>query len=124
MNKTLAVQYALLCLREIDQHETITIREISELQGIPLHDCQDAVERLVAAGYLETTGDGRFSLSQPLDRIHSLELIQAMYAEKPKVPAFKMLFQSQRLGLEKALEAVRWSRRVEDFPSDGGVARG
>src|SRR5450755_2498912 len=52
MNHQLTVQYALMCLRELEEHghEAVSSKEISDKQGVPLPECEDILERLADSG--------------------------------------------------------------------------
>ncbi len=112
MNSPLRVQYALMCLQELDQHhsEALAPQEISARQGIPLPECEGILHRLQEAGVIECPGQERFALSRPIEDVKALEIMQALSAPKQKDPAFKILFQSGRPALRKTLEVVSNSK--------------
>ena len=118
---TMSVQYALMCLQELNQRhsEALSPQDISARQGIPLPECEEILHRLEEAGFVDSPEKRHFALLRPLEELKALEVLQALWAPRKSATAFKMLFQSGRPALRKTLEAVSSARRWSCFPSDG-----
>jgi DNA-binding IscR family transcriptional regulator len=123
MNSTITVQYALLCIQELNQGNAkpLTPRDISARQGIPLPECEGILQRLEAAGVIDCPETGSFALTRPIEDLKVLEILQALWEPQKKAPAFKVLFQSERPALRKTLEAVSNAKQLSCFPSDGSL---
>ncbi len=121
MNSQMTVQYALMCLQELDAHNSkaISPRDISARQGIPLPECEGILHRLEEAGLIDSPENEHFALTRPIEELKALEILQALWAPQKKTTAFKILFQSAQPALRKTLEAVSSARQSSCFPSDG-----
>jgi DNA-binding IscR family transcriptional regulator len=121
MNSPIAVQYALMCLQELDQRnsEALSPQDISARQGIPLPECEGILHRLEEAGLVDCPEKTHFALTRPIEELKVLEILQALWAPQNKVTAFKILFQSQPPALRKTLEAVSSAQQLSCFPSEG-----
>jgi DNA-binding IscR family transcriptional regulator len=125
MNNRTLIQYAVMCLQELDQHthQFLSSRDISKNQGIPRTDCDAVLQRLALAGLIESAEAGQFSLRTPIEDLKALDIIQAVSTPVTVQPAFKLLFSAQKTALRKTLETTRWAQTLSVFPSDGGAAR-
>jgi DNA-binding IscR family transcriptional regulator len=123
MNNRMTVQYALLCLQELDQHhsEALAPHVISARQGIPLPECEGILHRLEEAGLIDSPENEHFALTRPIEELKALEILQALCVPQKKAPAFRILYQSERPALRKTLEAVSSAEQISCFPSDGST---
>jgi DNA-binding IscR family transcriptional regulator len=121
MNSQITVQYALMCLQELDQHhsESLSPHVISARQGIPLPECEGILHRLEESGVIDGREHEQFALARPIEEINALEILQALWAPRKKAPAFQILYQSGRPALRRTLQAVSSAKRLGCFPSDG-----
>jgi DNA-binding IscR family transcriptional regulator len=110
MATPLRMQYALMCLQELDRHGPgfLDARKISRDGGIPADDCREILARLHDAGLLEVGTKESFALRQPLESLTVLQIIEAITAPQPsKAPAFRLLTTPGSGALRKTLQAVR-----------------
>jgi len=121
MNSPMNVQYALMCLQELDQHHSkiLSAQDISARQGIPLPECEGILHRLEEAGLIDCPENRHFALTRPIEELKVLEILQALWTPRKKETAFKILFQSTRPALRKTLAAVSSAKQSSCFPSDG-----
>jgi DNA-binding IscR family transcriptional regulator len=120
MENKLTVQYAVQCIEELanDPAGRLSLSDISQRRGIPEDDCRDILDRLEKAGILSIDDRHRFELSRPIEEITSLEVLQALWTERAKFPAFQVLYQSPAKVLRTTLQAVSAAQRVGVFPGE------
>jgi DNA-binding IscR family transcriptional regulator len=109
MNHQEVVQYAVLCLRALEDHagEKLTVKQISRLQGVPVEECQRILGRLCNAGIVELVGPGLVQLAKPVDEITAIELLEAVWAPEEAMPEFRMLVGGTRgYRLETTLRVI------------------
>jgi DNA-binding IscR family transcriptional regulator len=122
MTSQLHVQYAVMCLQELDRRNSsyLDVQKISREGGIPQADCREVLKRLHAAGIIDAGTGQTFALRQPLESLTALQVIQAIWTTAPKeAPAFRMLIAPEDGALRKTLEAVGAARSRGISVSEG-----
>ena len=120
MTNSLTIQYAVNCLRELDQEapRTLTVAELGRRLGVPAEDCSDILDRLEAAGIVDLDLAGGIHLERPVEELTALEIIQALGSAR-RTPEFAMLYQSADGPIvRKTLEAVAWSQGLDVYPGE------
>ena len=110
MNPTQIVQFAVLCLTELDAHQgkAVSCEEISLRQGIPLPECIHIIRRFQHAGIVDVVMPGRVLLRRPVEELTALEIVEAVWAKEDARTPFRMLLGGDRgLACRKTLEYVR-----------------
>ena len=110
MNVRENVQFALMCIQELDHRAETPLLplEISRLQGVPLEDCLAILKRLHVAGVVRSSPEGRFALVRPAGELTALEVLQALWTPLEEKPIFRMMVGGSRgVRVRKTLEAVR-----------------
>ena len=122
MNNRLTVQYALLCLKELDGsvQSGRTALQLSRTQGIPLPECQTILRQLAAAGIVGLRATGEARLQRPAAELTALEVLQAL--QTAPAPEFRLLYQSQEgLSAKHTREAVASAAHQAAYPGEGSV---
>jgi DNA-binding IscR family transcriptional regulator len=80
MNHKTIVQFAVLCLQELDAQvgKTLSCHEISKRQGIPLPECAQVIQQLDHAGIVELAETGRVVLCRPVEMLTALDILEAV----------------------------------------------
>ena len=125
MKSRQTLQYAVMCLQELDQHiaQFMSSHEISKRQGIPQAVCEAVLTCLAQAGIIESSEVNQYRLCVPAEEVKVLALLEALSAPVPDQPVFKVLYAAQKTARRHTLEIVRWAQGLAVFPSDGGPAR-
>lgn len=125
MNNPITVQYAMMCLQELDDTaKALSPQDISRRQGIPLTECEGILNRLELAGLVDSPTKEQFVLAKPIQEFKVLDILEALWAPQKKETTFKILFQAGKPALRKTLEAVSSARSLASYPSDGTTPRG
>jgi len=104
------VQFALLCLEELDQPYTRALSplDLSRRLGVHLAACESILGRLSRAGLIEHRPEGTVRLCRPVEEVTALEVLQAVWAPQEKQTTFRMLVGKDRgRAVRKTLEFVR-----------------
>jgi DNA-binding IscR family transcriptional regulator len=112
MNYRQRVQYALLCLRELDSREGdfASLLDISRAQGIPLADCREVFKHLAQAGIVNFSESNQISLQRAMDEVTALDLMQAIAQPLRVLPTFRMLVKPTLRAVRTTLHAMRWAK--------------
>jgi Rrf2 family protein len=123
-----AVEYALHCLLHLSAPEAgvreASVRDLAELQGVPVEYVAKLFTRLSRAGIVHATEDARggFRLARPATRISVLDVVHAIDGKKApfecrEIRANCAVFNDHRP--HGRPEAFVRSRRSCSMPKDG-----
>jgi len=116
--KNQTIQHAVMCLQVLEDAppQGLTSKAISRELGIPFNTCRFILGRLEAAGMITAVSEDAYCLEQALEEVKALELIAAILAPEPHMPAFQMLFGPARgFGLQPTLQAAGRLAMPMDF---------
>jgi DNA-binding IscR family transcriptional regulator len=120
MENKLTVQYAVQCIEELanDSLGRLSVLELSRRRGIPMDACRNILRRLEEAGILTIDERDRYGLLRSVEDITSLDVLQALWTDRPQHPAFKVLYQRPAKALKTTLHAVWAAQSAGAFPGE------
>jgi DNA-binding IscR family transcriptional regulator len=121
MKMRLDVQHALACLQALAQHPSLDALALSGQTGIPYAECQELIERFEAAGFVTSDPDGLVKLARPMHELTSLEVIQAVWSQRP-APHFRVLYAPGKRQALAVKNAAASAHTLGAFPSDGPLS--
>jgi DNA-binding IscR family transcriptional regulator len=103
MNHQRTVQFAVMCLQELDQHpaEGLSAKEISRAQGVPFEECVRILESLRHAGIVGRGMPGTFVLLRPVEEITAMDILQSVWAPNAEQPVFRLMYVGRRVAAAK-----------------------
>lgn len=122
MYTRLDVQRALACLKCLEEVPAGSLDAVtlSRHAGIPYVECKELVDRFETAGFITVGADGELRLTRPIHEFTSLDVIQAVWSQRP-APKFRLLYAQGGRQALAAKQAVAWAQEVGAYPSDGSV---
>jgi len=83
MNQQRVVQFAVMCLQELDAHagQAVSVEEISQRRGIPLPECTHVIRQLGVAGIVELAAPDQAVLRRAIEDLTALEILQAVWTK-------------------------------------------